>query len=404
MRKCAALLAALVFLLTSCTSTGSVQPQKAENNNRQETAGINAVWINYNELAMKSETDKSEAAFRKKVEELMKNCSEFGFDRVIVQVRPFCDAFYESDLFPASEYLSGSQGVYIGYDALRIMCEYARKYSLKIDAWLNPYRVSYKSDINALSEDNIARKWYCSEENNRNVIVLANGIYFNPAKDAVHKLIVDGVREIVNNYDVDGVHIDDYFYPTTDLSFDEPEYSAYASSGGKMTVDEWRRENVNSLVSDIHTAVKAKDENLIFSISPSGDIEKNVTNYYADIPEWCKTGGYVDWIIPQLYYGFNNENKPFEEVCSKWLSLERSEKVKLSLGLAVYKYGREDRYAGAGIAEWQENTDIISRQISYAKGQNTEVGFVLYSYSYVFAENFVKNYNKELQTIKNMIQ
>ena len=403
MRKCIIILVAFVFLLTSCTSTENAQP-KVEKAPQSAAEGINAVWINYNELAMKSETDKSEAAFRKKAEEIMKNCSEFGFDRVIVQVRPFCDAFYKSDLFPASEYLSGSQGVYIGYDVLRIMCEYARKYSLKIDAWLNPYRVSYKSDINVLCEDNIARKWYCSEDNNRNVIVLENGIYFNPAKDAVHKLIVDGVREILNNYDVDGVHIDDYFYPTTDASFDEAEYSAYTSSGGKMSLDEWRRENVNSLVSDIHTAVKAKNENLIFSISPSGDIEKNVTDYYADIPEWCETGGYADWIIPQLYYGFNNENKPFEEVCLKWLSLERSETVKLSFGLAVYKYGREDKYAGSGMTEWQENTDIISRQISYFKTQNINVGFVLYSYSYIFSENFVKSYGMELQTIKNMIQ
>jgi uncharacterized lipoprotein YddW (UPF0748 family) len=403
MRKCIIILVAFVFLLTSCTSTENAQP-KAEKAPQSAAEGINAVWINYNELAMKSETDKSEAAFRKKAEEIMKNCSEFGFDRVIVQVRPFCDAFYKSDLFPASEYLSGSQGVYVGYDVLRIMCEYARKYSLKIDAWLNPYRVSYKSDINVLCEDNIARKWYCSEENNRNVIVLASGIYFNPTKDAVHKLIVDGVREILNNYDVDGVHIDDYFYPTTDASFDEAEYSTYTSSGGKMFLDEWRRENVNSLVSDIHTAVKAKNENLIFSISPSGDIEKNVTDYYADIPEWCETGGYADWIIPQLYYGFNNENKPFEEVCLKWLSLERSETVKLSFGLAVYKYGREDKYAGSGMTEWQENTDIISRQISYFKTQNINVGFVLYSYSYIFSENFVKSYGMELQTIKNMIQ
>jgi len=404
MRRFAAILTALIFLLTACTSTGNIQPRTAENNPQAATERINAVWINYNELAMKSEADKSEAAFKEKIETMMKNCSEFGFNRVIVQVRPFCDALYNSELFPASEYLSGVQGVYIGYDALKIMCEYAHKYSLKIDAWLNPYRVSYKSDINSLCEDNIARKWYNSEENGRNVIILPNGIYLNPAKDAAHKLIVEGVREIVNNYEVDGVHIDDYFYPTTDASFDEAEYSAYVSSGGKMSLDEWRRENVNSLVSDIHSAVKAKNKSLIFSISPSGDIEKNLKNYYADITEWCKTGGYVDLIIPQLYYGFNNESKPFEEICTRWLELERCEKVKLCIGLAVYKYGKEDRYAGAGISEWQENTDIISRQIKYARLQNAEVGFVLYSYSYIFSENFVNNYSNELQMIKNVIQ
>ena len=404
MRRFILIFIVLSFFLTSCTSTNITEP-KQEGNNIESTAEcVKAVWINYNELSMKSEADKSENAFRIKAEEMMKSCAEYGFNRAFVQARPFCDAFYKSELFPASEYLSGSQGEYIGYDALEILCEYAHKYSLKIDAWINPYRVSYKTDINALCEDSIARKWYCSDDNVRNVIVLPNGIYFNPAKDAVHKLILDGVREIINNYDVDGIHMDDYFYPTTDSTFDKTEYTDYINSGGKMSLDEWRRENVNSLVSDIHTAVKAKDECLVFSISPSGDIEKNVSAYYADIPQWCKTGGYVDLIIPQLYYGFQNESKPFEDICLKWLRLERNENVNLCIGLAVYKYGKEDKYAGAGISEWRENTDIISRQIEFIGSQNESVGIALYSYSYIFSKNNVNNYIFELQTIKNMLQ
>ena len=404
MRRFVLIFIALSFFLTSCTSTNITVPKQEENNIKGTAERVKAVWINYNELSMKSEADKSENAFRIKAENMMKSCAEYGFNRVFVQARPFCDAFYKSELFPASEYLSGIQGVYVGYDALEILCEYAHKYSLKIDAWINPYRVSYKTDITNLCEENIARKWYCSDENNRNVIVLPNGIYFNPAKDAVHKLILDGVREIINNYDVDGIHMDDYFYPTTDSTFDETEYAEYTNSGGKMSLDEWRRENVNSLVSSIYTAVKSKDKRLIFSISPSGDIEKNVSNYYADIPKWCKTGGYVDLIIPQLYYGFQNESKPFEDICLKWLALERNENVNLCVGLAVYKYGKEDRYAGAGISEWQENADIISRQIKFVGSQNESVGVALYSYSYIFSKNNVNNYIFELQTIKNMIQ
>ncbi len=404
MRRFILIFIVLSFFLSSCTSTNITVPKQEENNIKGTAERVKAVWINYNELSMKSEADKSENAFRIKVEAMMKSCAEYGFNRAFVQVRPFCDAFYKSELFPASEYLSGVQGEYIGYDALEILCEYAHKYSLKIDAWINPYRVSYKTDINALFEDSIARKWYCSNDNGRNVIVLPNGIYFNPAKDAVHKLILDGVREIINNYNVDGIHMDDYFYPTTDSTFDETEYAEYTNSGGKMSLDEWRRENVNSLVSDIHTVVKSKDKRLIFSISPSGDIEKNVSNYYADIPKWCKTGGYVDLIIPQLYYGFQNESKPFEDICLKWLALERNENVSLCVGLAVYKYGKEDRYAGAGISEWQENADIISRQIKFVGSQNESVGIALYSYSYIFSKNNVNNYIFELQTIKSMIQ
>ena len=225
MRRFILILIVLSFFLTSCTSTNITEPKQEKNIIEGSTERVKAVWINYNELSMKSEADKSENAFRIKAENMMKSCAEYGFNRVFVQARPFCDAFYKSELFPASEYLSGAQGEYIGYDALEILCEFAHKYSLKIDAWINPYRVSYKTDINALCEDSIARKWYFSDDNVRNVIVLPNGIYFNPAKDAVHKLILDGVREIINNYDVDGIHMDDYFYPTTDSTFDETEYA-----------------------------------------------------------------------------------------------------------------------------------------------------------------------------------
>ena len=169
MRRFILIFIVLSFFLTSCTSTNITAPKQEKNNIESSTERVKAVWINYNELSMKSEADKSENAFRIKAENMMKSCTEYGFNRVFVQVRPFCDAFYKSELFPASEYLSGVQGEYIGYDALEILCEYAHKYSLKIDAWINPYRVSYKTDINVLSEDSIARKWYCSEENGRNV-------------------------------------------------------------------------------------------------------------------------------------------------------------------------------------------------------------------------------------------
>ncbi len=404
MKKITVLTLILLILFCGCSDEKINDDFSKESTEKSSESVVKAVWINYNELAMKNEKENTAEVFGIKAEEMMRNCAEFGFNRVIVQVRPFCDAFYDSDFFPATEYLSGTQGVYCGYDALEILCDTAHKYGLKTDAWINPYRVSYKTDINVLSDNNIAKSWYFSEDKNRNVIVLNNGIYLNPSKDDVHKLILDGVREIIGKYDVDGIHLDDYFYPTCEVSFDSPEYDFYVSSGGKLSLESWRTENINALISDIYTELKNKSPDMILSISPSGNIEKNKENYYADVSFWCENEGYIDLIMPQLYYGFDNSAKPFEESLAQWENLVRCDSVSLCIGLAVYKYGKEDKYAGAGINEWMKNSNIISKQISLIKETDKNTGVALYSYSYLFSENTFLTDKDELQSIKNMLQ
>jgi uncharacterized lipoprotein YddW (UPF0748 family) len=153
----------------------------------------------------------------------------------------------------------------------------------------------------------------------------------------------------------------------------------------------------------MYSAVKSYDENLVFSVSPSGNIEKNINSYYADVKLWCSEEGYVDVIMPQLYYGFNNEKMPFEKVFNEWVSIKTADSVRLCIGLAFYKYSKEDNYAGSGKYEWQENNDIVSRQVKLILSDNKCSGFSLYSYSYVFDEKLREFCNNELQTIKNMI-
>ncbi|MBQ1436451.1 MAG: family 10 glycosylhydrolase, partial [Ruminococcus sp.] len=120
---------------TAATISQAQQSAKAQDDMR-------GVWITYMDLSMEYESDKSEAAFRKKIEAIAADCKEFGFNTLIVQVRPFCDAIYPSKLFPASHILSGEQGKSAGYDALKIICEICKKLDLKIHAWVNPYRVT----------------------------------------------------------------------------------------------------------------------------------------------------------------------------------------------------------------------------------------------------------------------
>ena len=138
---------------------------------------------------------------------------KMGINTVFVQVRPFCDAFYKSELFTWSEYITGEQGKAHGNDHLEIMTQEARKLNLQIHGWINPYRVSYKTDINTLSENNPARKMY--KEDPDSVYVSDSGIFLNPANEKAKKLVIDGVKELLN-YDIDGIHKYDYLYQGND--------------------------------------------------------------------------------------------------------------------------------------------------------------------------------------------
>ena len=134
------------------------------------------------------------------------------------------------------------------------MIDTAHKYNLSIEAWINPYRVSQRNDFSLLAKNNIALKW----QNTSKLIVLDNGIYFNPCYNEVTDLIVKGVKEILSNYNVDSLCFDDYFYPTKDKSIDKEEYTKYKSNGGELSLFDWRRDNVNNMIKSVYSAVKTR--------------------------------------------------------------------------------------------------------------------------------------------------
>ena len=137
----------------------------------------------------------------------------------------------------------------------------------------------------------------------------------------------------------------------------------------------------------------------IFSVSPCGDIDKNYNHLYADVYAWCR-GGYCDIILPQIYFGFNNETLPFADCLERWLSIADGEKVKIIPGLALYKCGKEDVFAGKGYGEWQLHSDIIKRQVIHLREKGC-IGFALYSSSYInFSETFTQ---KELNNLKSVL-
>jgi uncharacterized lipoprotein YddW (UPF0748 family) len=295
---------------------------------------------------------------------------------------------YDSEYFPWSSIASGKQGRNPGYDPLDIMIEQAHKYNLRFEAWINPYRVTSSSTkISKLSKDNPARKWYAKASTKRNVLIYNGGIYYNPAKQQVRDLITDGVTEIVENYDVDGIHFDDYFYPSFTRSnvktaFDAKEYNAYVKQCKKdgesaKSIASWRRSQVNQLVRQVYKAIKAIDEDVEFGISPAGNIENLKSNYsyYVDIDRWVSEEGYVDYICPQIYWGFRNGRYSYDKVLAKWKKLCKNRKCKLYIGLAMY------RTAQPVSSEWRNSTTIMKRSVAYARKYADVDGFYFFTYS-----------------------
>lgn len=373
-----------LIIISAVFCSCSVQNIKHDKENENST--VKAVWMAYYEL---SEFTKGndEQSFKKAVSEAFEKLHKFGFNTVTVQVRPCADAFYFSSYFPSSRYFNGTQGEEMNYDPLQIMCELSDKYKLKIEAWINPYRVSQDNDYSKLCENNIVLKWHNGEKTNEYVKEYGNKLYFNPAYKEVNELIVNGVKEIAENYSVDGIHFDDYFYPTSDADFDSVAYDEYKKKGGDLSLGDWRRDNVSSLIKSVYKAIKKVNPDIRFGVSPASDIENDYNSLYADIEKWVSEDSYVDYVCPQIYFGFRNVKQPFMFTTKKWVALMRDSKVDLYVGLPLYKCSKVDEYAASEDEsiknEFVDNHDIISRQIIYLSKLYKIKGYYIFSYSYL---------------------
>lgn len=354
-------------------------------------------WISYLEY-MSIMKNKSESSFKKSIESYFDNIANLGFNTVYVQVRAFGDAYYDSSLFPAGEQFNGTIGTKNSFDALQIMIDCAHARGLSLHAWVNPMRLMTAAQINGIDNKYQIKKWY--ESNNGTYIVETGGrLYLNPAYSGVTDLIADGIAEIINNYDVDGIQIDDYFYPTTAASFDK---AAYSASGTSLSLSNWRISNVNKMVKKLYSTVHNANDTVMFGISPQGSLENNYDELYADVRTWCSEIGYCDYILPQVYFGFENAALPYDRVISEWSGMVTNRNVKLVIGLAAYKIGAADSYAGAsGKNEWLDNSDIMARQMSSAQRLPNYGGVALYRYGSIFepTSDVAAQVNKELKNI-----
>ncbi|MBQ3299679.1 MAG: family 10 glycosylhydrolase [Ruminococcus sp.] len=352
---------------------------------------MRGVWITYMELSMENEDNQSESAFREKFAHMAYTCKKLGFNTLVVQVRPFADALYSSDLYPASHVLTGIQGEAAGYDALKVMCEICGNFGMYIQAWVNPYRVTVNNVPNELCDDNIFVKHpeWCIETD--------SGIILDPSNADARQLIEDGVLEIAESYDIDGVQFDDYFYPADIGEADYPEYMEYLDShpSSGLSLERWRELNVNILLSEIYLQLQNCGRNVVFGISPQGNFDNNA-NLSADVVSWCCIKGFADYICPQLYFSLDNPKLGFEQAAQDWCDLPLAEGVQLYAGLAGYKAGTD-----ADEGTWLEKNDILKTEYNILKKKNEFSGFMLYSYSSLEnadAAEEIKNLCNELKS------
>ncbi len=328
---------------------------------------VRGFWIPYmevEELISSGNVTKTKAA----IDVCFEDCAAKGANTIYFHVRANSDAYYNSSVFnPTSKTKTLLNN---GFDPLTYAVSKAHALGMKIEAWINPYRIGTDSSRAKVSA----------------TFKVGSSYYYVPSNADVQALVVRGVREVVQNYDIDGVQFDDYFYPrdsvstTSAESFEQADYTAYKNSGGKLGVADWRRSVVNQLVASCY-AVCHEREGCVFGISPSCDFEANYDGMYADAAAWAKTPGYVDYLAPQLYVGYNHSATPFAQCLADWDALTRHGDVKMVAGLALYKTGlKEDTWAGSnGKYEWLNNNNLMSRQIASTKAIHWD-GVALYSH------------------------
>lgn len=363
-------------------------PQNPSDND----AFVRGVWVStVHNIDFPSKAGLSAAQLKAEIDTLMDNIVQLGLNTVYFQVRPSGDAVYPSNLYPSSAYIVKKQGDALPLDVLEYAIQSAHQRGLSFHAWINPYRVTNSTtSTSSLASSNPAIK------NPSWVLTDGKKLYLNPGLPEVRQYIVDGVMEIVNNYDVDGIHFDDYFYPNdlskadSDAAKNWDDSAAYAQYGNGASLADWRRSNNDALVRDVHNAIKAKNKDVQFGISPAGvwlkkssahpegtdNIANPMQTYtqgYADTRKWV-VNEWLDYICPQIYWQIDHSAAPFKPIVDWWNDLVAQYDVSLYVGIAAYKCDPDEK-----VAAYQTGTEIPA-QLDYLETKSDVSGAVFFSY------------------------
>ena len=278
---------------------------------------------------------------------LLDSLHSLGLNAIIFQVRPTADALYRSSFEPSSHWLTGTQGSSLTWDPLAWTIEEAHKRHMEVHVWLNPYRVNLaKTDTSVICENHIWKKhrdWFW--EYNKQW-------YFDPGLDVTREWICTIVQDIISRYDIQAIHMDDYFYPYPVGKKQLPDAETFARyPRGFTDIREWRRNNVNMAIQEISATIRECKDSLEFGISPFGvwrnaNVDSTgsattagITNYddlYADIRLWIKNG-WIDYVLPQLYWEIGKKAADYEVLAHWWANEVRGTNCKLYIGMAPYR-------------------------------------------------------------------
>ena len=345
------------YLIFPETETAT-KTARAENG---QNAPIRACWLSYLEWNPKHIMD--EANYRAYLQSLLAPLERIGTTDLFLQVRAFADAIYSSAYFESSAWIVERRGDPLPFDFLSVIIEEATALELRVHAWINPYRVLSDPAQTAMLGRSTVVARLLRKYKNTCFIQTESGLYLQPGSPRAQTLILNGVRELLDCYPVAGIHLDDYFYPPDAGVEDNALYEAYHANGGALSLHDWRCEQVDLLLKRIYTLVHAAGKDRVLSVSPGGDPQRDEALHCADVALWCKEKGFCDWIVPQLYYGFKNEAMPFRQTAKTWRKLKTEASVRLVGGLAVYKIGKADQWAGEkGSSEWIQDPTLLAKQ------------------------------------------
>ena len=278
---------------------------------------------------------------------LLDSLESIGINAIIFQVRPTADALYKSDYEPSSHWLTGKQGDSLTWDPLEWTIEEAHLRHMEVHVWLNPYRVNLaKTDTSMICANHVWREhpeWFwCYNKQ----------WYFDPGLDITREWICTVVADIVDRYAIQAIHMDDYFYPYPVGKLQLPDTKTFEKyPRGFTDIREWRRDNVNRAIEEIHRTIKECKPEVQFGISPFGvwrnasvdstgsQTQAGITNYddlYADIRLWIKKG-WIDYVLPQLYWEIGKKVADYEVLAHWWANEVKGTNCQLYIGMAPYK-------------------------------------------------------------------
>jgi uncharacterized lipoprotein YddW (UPF0748 family) len=320
-----------------------------------------------------------------------------GMNAIVMQIRPVSDAFYPSRFEPWSEYLTGQQGLAPNpyYDPLQFMIEEAHKRGMEFHAWMNPYRAVFNVNRSSVSPTHVSRlfpQWFLTYGSTR---------YFDPGLPEVREHVTKVVRDLVERYDLDAIHFDDYFYPYKIPGKEFPDQASFLKYGAGMNRADWRRSNVDSVIKMLGETIKSVNPRVKFGISPFGvwrnsnkdsrgsASKAGVTNYddlYADILLWLENG-WIDYVAPQLYWETSHPYVGFYMLLDWWA--RNTFGRQLFIGQGIYRALEPKSVA------WKIKAELPN-QIKAIRGNSNVSGSIYFS-----SATFNRNPNGWSDSLRN---